>query len=83
MQDTAKYNSKQQNISGQVTVGYGASASASFSKSKIKTDYAAVTEQSGIIAGDNGYQLNIKVIPTSKVPSLPLLQQPKRQAKNK
>ena len=60
MQDTAKYNSKQQNISGQVTVGYGASASASFSKSKIKADYAAVTEQSGIIAGDNGYQLNIK-----------------------
>ncbi|WP_370389330.1 hemagglutinin repeat-containing protein [Snodgrassella alvi] len=60
LQDTAKYNSKQQNISGQVTVGYGASASASFSKSKIKADYAAVTEQSGIIAGDNGYQLNIK-----------------------
>ncbi|PIT37881.1 hypothetical protein BHC43_08265 [Snodgrassella alvi] len=47
-------------MSGQVTVGYGASASASFSKSKIKADYAAVTEQSGIIAGDNGYQLNIK-----------------------
>ncbi|WP_416384700.1 hemagglutinin repeat-containing protein, partial [Snodgrassella sp. B3088] len=45
LQDTAKYNSKQQNISGQVTVGYGASASASFSKSKIKADYAAVTEQ--------------------------------------
>ncbi|PIT46040.1 hypothetical protein BHC51_07285 [Snodgrassella alvi] len=60
LQDTAKYNSKQQNISGQVTVGYGASASASYSKSKIKADYAGVTEQSGIIAGDNGYQIKVK-----------------------
>jgi hypothetical protein len=43
-----------------VTVGYGASASASYSKSKIKADYAGVTEQSGIIAGDNGYQIKVK-----------------------
>ena len=60
LQDKAKYDSKQQNISGQVTVGYGASGSASYSKSKIKADYAGVTEQSGIIAGDDGYQIKVK-----------------------
>ncbi|WP_239353008.1 hemagglutinin repeat-containing protein, partial [Snodgrassella communis] len=59
LQDSAKYNSKQQNIGGQITVGYGASASANYSKSKIKADYAGVTEQSGIIAGDNGYQIKV------------------------
>ncbi|MCO6527181.1 hemagglutinin repeat-containing protein, partial [Snodgrassella sp.] len=60
LQDTAKYDSKQENISGQVTVGYGASGSVNYSKSKIKADYAGVTEQSGIIAGDNGYQIKVK-----------------------
>ena len=60
LQDKAKYDSKQENISGQVTVGYGASGSASYSKSKIKADYAGVTEQSGIIAGDGGYQIKVK-----------------------
>ncbi|WP_239327046.1 hemagglutinin repeat-containing protein, partial [Snodgrassella gandavensis] len=60
LQDTARYDSKQQNMSGQITVGYGVSGSASYSKSKIKADYAGVTEQSGIIAGDNGYQIKVK-----------------------
>ncbi|NUF09849.1 hemagglutinin repeat-containing protein [Snodgrassella sp. ESL0324] len=60
LQDKARYDSKQENTSGQVTVGYGASGSASYSKSKIKADYAGVTEQSGIIAGDDGYQINVK-----------------------
>ncbi|WP_371807171.1 hemagglutinin repeat-containing protein [Snodgrassella communis] len=59
LQDSAKYNSKQQNISGQVTVGYGASGSVSYNKSKIKADYAGVTEQSGIIASNNGYQIKV------------------------
>ena len=60
LQDKARYDSKQENTSGQVTVGYGASGSASYSKSKIKADYAGVTEQSGIIAGDDGYQIKVK-----------------------
>ncbi|WP_239365334.1 hemagglutinin repeat-containing protein [Snodgrassella communis] len=60
LQDTAKYDSKQQNIGGQITVGYGVSGTANYSKSKIKADYAGVTEQSGIIAGDNGYQIKVK-----------------------
>ncbi|WP_239351819.1 hemagglutinin repeat-containing protein [Snodgrassella communis] len=58
LQDSAKYDSKQQNIGGQITVGYGVSGTANYSKSKI-ADYAGVTEQSGIIAGDNGYQIKV------------------------
>ncbi|MDF7677103.1 hemagglutinin repeat-containing protein, partial [Neisseriaceae bacterium ESL0693] len=48
VQDTSKYHSNQSNISGNVTVGYGASGSADYSHSKINADYAAVTEQSGL-----------------------------------
>ncbi|MBW8832775.1 MAG: hypothetical protein JF606_25935, partial [Burkholderiales bacterium] len=40
---------------------YGASsASASVSKSKVNGDYASVGEQSGIKAGDGGFQLEVK-----------------------
>ncbi|TEW30345.1 hypothetical protein E3U35_04500 [Histophilus somni] len=47
------------NVKGQVTVGYGFSASANFNQSKINADYASVQEQSGIYAGNEGYQINI------------------------
>lgn len=59
LQDKAKYNSKQQNISGQATVGYGASVSGSYSNSNIKANYASINEQSGIYAGDDGYQIKV------------------------
>ncbi|ACA31901.1 hypothetical protein HSM_0272 [Histophilus somni 2336] len=58
-QDTMTYKGKQMNVKGQVTVGYGFSASADFNQSKINADYASVQEQSGIYAGDEGYQINI------------------------
>ncbi|MCX5468914.1 hemagglutinin repeat-containing protein [Acinetobacter nematophilus] len=61
LQDKATYKSKQQNISGQVSVGTnGANASGSFSKSNVNANYASVNEQSGIFAGDDGYQINVK-----------------------
>lgn len=60
LQDKATYKAKQQNISGQATVGYGASVSGSYSQSNINANYASVTEQSGIFAGDDGYQINVK-----------------------
>ena len=60
LQDTATYKSKQQNIEGQVTAGYGFSASGSASKSNINANYASVNEQSGVFAGDDGYQINVK-----------------------
>ena len=48
------------NVSGSITVGYGVSGSASYSKSKVNADYASVNEQSGTFTGDDGYQINVK-----------------------
>ncbi|CAH0440083.1 hypothetical protein LMG9673_00867 [Ralstonia pseudosolanacearum] len=59
LQDTSKYHSKDQSISGSVTVGFGFSGSASASQQKIDRDFASVTEQSGIKAGDRGFQVNV------------------------
>ncbi|MCT4706081.1 hemagglutinin repeat-containing protein [Enterobacteriaceae bacterium H16N7] len=59
LQDTMKYEGKQMDMSGQVTVGYGFSASGSFSQSEVDADYASVQEQSGVFAGDDGYQINV------------------------
>ena len=60
LQDTMTYAGKQQDMGGQVTVGYGVSGAASFSQSNVKADYASVQEQSGIFAGKNGYQIDIR-----------------------
>lgn len=61
LQDTATYQSKQQNISGQVSVGTnGGNVSGSYGKSNIDANYRSVNEQSGIYAGDDGYQINVK-----------------------
>lgn len=60
LQDTMTYAGKQQDMSGQVTVGYGVSGSGSFSQSNVNADYASVQEQSGIFAGKNGYQIDIR-----------------------
>ena len=59
-QDTNQYDSKQMDASAQVTVGYGFSASGSYSQNKTNADYASVNEQSGILAGDGGYNVNVK-----------------------
>jgi filamentous hemagglutinin len=60
LQDTAKFDSKSQNLGGSITVGFGASGSIDYSQSQIHNDYASVQEQSGIAAGDNGFQVNVK-----------------------
>lgn len=60
LQDTETYKSKQMDASAQVTAGYGVSVSASYNQSKIDSDYASVNEQSGILAGDGGYTVNVK-----------------------
>lgn len=59
LQDTADYHSRQQNIKGQVTVGYGASASGDYSKSKINAEHRSVSEQSGLFAGDDGFDVQV------------------------
>ncbi|MGR0116379.1 hemagglutinin repeat-containing protein [Ralstonia pseudosolanacearum] len=60
LQDTSTFHSKDQSIGGSVTVGYGFSGSVSASQQKIDSDYASVTEQSGIKAGDGGFQVNVR-----------------------
>ena len=59
LQDTADYHSRQQNIKGQVTVGYGASASGDYSKSKINAEHRSVSEQSGLFAGEDGFDVQV------------------------
>jgi len=43
-----------------ITFGVGVSGSVSASSSKINSDYASVVEQSGIRAGDGGFQVNVQ-----------------------
>ncbi|VEI44951.1 heme utilization or adhesion protein [Actinobacillus equuli] len=59
LQDTAKYKGKQERISGQVTVGCGASVGGSYNKSKVNSNYASVKTQAGIFAGDEGYDVDV------------------------
>ncbi|WP_338809295.1 hemagglutinin repeat-containing protein [Neisseria leonii] len=59
VQDTGTYRGRQQNADLQITAGYGVSASGSYSQSSISADHASVSEQSGIFAGDDGYQINV------------------------
>ena len=59
LQDTATYKGNQMNVSGSVTVGYGASVGGSYNKSKVNADHASVNDQAGIYAGDEGYGIDI------------------------
>jgi filamentous hemagglutinin len=59
LQDTSTYASKSQNIGGSVTVGAGVSGSVSYAQTDVKSDYASVNEQSGLKAGDGGFQINV------------------------
>ncbi|WP_201313832.1 hemagglutinin repeat-containing protein [Dyella sp. EPa41] len=58
-QDTDDYASKQQQVSGKVVVGVGASGSGSYNQSKVDSHYAGVTTVSGIGAGDGGYHIHV------------------------
>jgi filamentous hemagglutinin len=66
LQDTSVYTSKQESAGVSLSICvpplcYGASsASASFGKSNVESNYASVNEQSGIRAGDAGFQIDVK-----------------------
>lgn len=66
VQDTAAYTAKQQSAGVGVSLCippfcYGASSvSGSYSNAKANGNFASVTEQSGIAAGDGGFQLTVK-----------------------
>jgi len=62
LQDTDQYKDKQKSAGISVSIpigagGYGGSVNAS--SSKTKSNYASVNEQSGIMAGDGGFQVNV------------------------
>lgn len=59
LQDTSTYTSKDKSVGGSATFGAGFSASASYSSNKVNGDYASVTEQSGIQAGDGGFDITV------------------------
>jgi filamentous hemagglutinin len=57
LQDKRSYQSEQSSVSGSVTVGKGASVTASVSDSELRQEFASVGEQSGLRAGDGGFQI--------------------------
>ncbi|WP_323122905.1 hemagglutinin repeat-containing protein [Burkholderia alba] len=63
LQDKNHYDSKQQNAGVSVSVcppPCVSSVSGSVGQTKMNSDYASVTEQSGIKAGDGGFQVDVK-----------------------
>lgn len=60
LQDTSTFESKHRNIGGSVIVGAGVAGSASYTQDKVKGDFASVREQSGIQAGDAGFDIQVK-----------------------
>ncbi len=60
LQDTSVFKSKNQAIGGSVTVGAGFAASVNLSQQKMDSNFASVTEQSAIKAGDEGFNINVK-----------------------
>ncbi|WP_259375189.1 hemagglutinin repeat-containing protein [Roseateles chitosanitabidus] len=60
LQDTSKFHSESNQVGGSVTMGAGVSGNASYGQSKVNSDYASVTEQSGIRAGSGGFQVDVK-----------------------
>jgi filamentous hemagglutinin len=62
LQDTDDYTSWQKNVSGGASFTFGSmsgSASLSISNSKTKSEYASVGEQSGLFAGDKGFDITV------------------------
>ena len=60
LQDSSTYTSEQKSMGGSVSVGFGKmSGSFSASNSNINSNFNSVGEQSGIKAGDGGFQVNV------------------------
>ncbi len=63
LQETSTYQSKQatQGLSASVSIGAGiVSGSVNSNQSKVNADFTSVIEQSGILAGDEGFQINVQ-----------------------
>ncbi|TAM99441.1 MAG: hypothetical protein EPN40_05290, partial [Rhodanobacteraceae bacterium] len=59
LQDTEQSHNSQTSVSASATFGYGASVSVSFSHANSNSDYANVVHQTGIEAGDGGYDVHV------------------------
>ena len=60
LQDTSTYKSNQQSMGVSISAGMGkVSGSLNASRSSVDGNYASVNEQSGINAGDGGFQVNV------------------------
>ncbi|HEY4317198.1 MAG TPA: hemagglutinin repeat-containing protein [Herbaspirillum sp.] len=58
LQDSSNYKSNQQSLGGSISVGWGKmSGSISAAQSKVDGKYRSVSEQSGITAGDGGFDV--------------------------
>ncbi|MFJ5855588.1 hemagglutinin repeat-containing protein [Enterobacter cancerogenus] len=61
-QDTDRYDSTQQNASAGGSFTFGSmsgSASVNYSRDKMSSDYASVKEQTGIFAGNGGFDISV------------------------
>jgi filamentous hemagglutinin len=59
LQDTSTDQSQQQSIGGSITLGAGISGSVSVAKSNTTSQYASVVEQTGLQAGDGGFDVTV------------------------
>ncbi|WP_166520632.1 hemagglutinin repeat-containing protein, partial [Xylella fastidiosa] len=59
LQDTHHYRSKDRSLGGSLTAGAGFSGSANLNNQTIRSDYASVTQQSGLFTGDGGYDITV------------------------
>ncbi|MGY0619423.1 hemagglutinin repeat-containing protein [Lysobacter sp. A378] len=58
-QDTDGYDRRDRSAQGSMTIGYGFEGQASASYGRIESDYASVTEQTGIQAGNGGFDIEV------------------------
>ncbi|KVV30944.1 cell surface protein [Burkholderia cepacia] len=61
LQDTSNYSSNQHNtgVSGSFTFGYGGGVDASIGHTSIDANYASANQQTGIVAGKGGFDVNV------------------------
>ncbi|WP_224788733.1 hemagglutinin repeat-containing protein [Pandoraea terrae] len=61
LQDRDNYHSRDQSLAGSITAGLGTvSGAINASHQQIRSDYASVQQQSGILAGDGGFDVEVK-----------------------
>ena len=60
LQDKSNYTDQSKNTDGSATLGPAPGASINLGKSNIDSTYASVSEQSGIRAGDGGFNVNVQ-----------------------